>query len=44
MHVVECAQVGHLEQQLGEAGGVTGVALADQGTQSSDQRLLKQLH
>ena len=44
MHVVECAQVGHLQQQLGEARDVTGVALADQDTQRSDQRLLKQLH
>lgn len=44
VHIVECAQVGHLEQQLGEARGVAGVALADQGTQRFDQRLLKQLH
>lgn len=44
VHVVERAQVGQLEQQLGEDGRLIGVALGDEASQSADQRLLQGLH
>lgn len=44
VHVVEGTQVGQLEQQLGEDGGLVGVVLGDKAAQSTDQRLLKRLH
>lgn len=44
VHVVERAQVGQLEQQLGEDGRLVGVVLGDQAAQGPDQRLLQGLH
>ena len=44
VHVVEGAQVGQLEQQLGEDGGLVGVVLGDETAQRADQGLLKRLH
>lgn len=44
VHVVEGAQVGQLEQQLREDGGLIRVVLGDKATQSTDQCFLKGLH
>lgn len=44
VHVVERAQVGQLEQQLGEDGRLVGVVLGDEASQGADQRLLQGLH
>jgi len=44
VHVVERAQVGQLEQQLGEGGRLVGVVLGDEAPQGADQRLLQRLH
>lgn len=44
VHVVERAQVGQLEQQLGKDGRLVGVVPGDEAAQSSDQRLLQRLH
>lgn len=44
VHVVERAQVGQLEQQLGEDGRLVGVALGDEASQGADQCLLQGLH
>lgn len=44
VHVVERAQVGQLEQQLGEDGRLVGVVLGDEAPQGADQRLLQRLH
>uniref|UniRef100_A0A3Q0RL30 Thyroid hormone receptor beta n=1 Tax=Amphilophus citrinellus TaxID=61819 RepID=A0A3Q0RL30_AMPCI len=41
VHVVERAQVGQLEQQLGEDCRLVGVVLGDEASQGADQRLLK---
>lgn len=42
--VVEGAQLGQLQQQLGEGGSLVGVVLHDQTPQRSDQRVLQRLH
>lgn len=44
MHVIERAQFGQLQKQLGEDGGFVRVVLHDQVPQSSDQSLLQGLH
>ena len=44
VHVVERAQVGQFEQQLGEDGRLVGVVLGDEAPQRADQRLLQRLH
>lgn len=44
VHVVEWAQVGQLEQQLGEDGRLVGVVPGDEAAQCADQSLLKGLH
>lgn len=44
VHVVERAQVGQLEQQLGEDGRLVGVVLGDEASQGADQHLLQGLH
>ncbi len=44
VHVVERAQVGQFEQQLGEDCRLVGVVLGDQASQGADQRLLQCLH
>lgn len=44
MHVVQRAQVWKLEQQLGESGGVSGSALADEGAKSPDETFLEDLY
>uniref|UniRef100_A0A3B3XT26 Thyroid hormone receptor beta n=1 Tax=Poecilia mexicana TaxID=48701 RepID=A0A3B3XT26_9TELE len=44
VHVVEGAQVGQLQQQLGEDGRLIGVVPGDEAPQRADQRLLQRLH
>lgn len=44
VHVVERAQVGQFEQQLGEDGRLVGMVLGDEAAQGADQRLLQGLH
>lgn len=44
VHVVERAQVGQFEQQLGEDGRLVGVVLGDEASQGADQRLLQGFH
>uniref|UniRef100_A0A3B4ES40 Thyroid hormone receptor beta n=1 Tax=Pundamilia nyererei TaxID=303518 RepID=A0A3B4ES40_9CICH len=44
VHVVEGTQVGQLEQQFGEDGGLVGVVLGDEAPQGADKRLLQGLH
>ena len=44
VHVVERAQVGQFEQQLGEDGRLVGVVLGDEAPQGPDQGLLQGLH
>lgn len=44
VHIVECAQVGQLQQQFGETRGVPWSAAADQGAESPDEALLEHLH
>lgn len=44
VHVIERAQLGQLQQQLGEDGGLVRVVCHDQVPQSSDQSLLQGLH
>ena len=44
VHVVERAQVGQLEQQLGEDGGLVGVVPGDEAPQGPDQCLLQGLY
>lgn len=44
VHVVEGAQVGQLQQQLGEDGRLVGVVPGDEAAQGADQRLLEGLH
>lgn len=44
VHVVERAEVGQLQQQLGEDGRLVGVVLGDEAPQGADQRFLQSLH
>lgn len=44
VHVVEGAEVGQFEEQLGEPRGFAGVVLHDQSPQHTDQRLLQLVH
>lgn len=44
VHVVEGAQVGQLQQQLGEDGRLARVVLGDEAPQGADQGLLEALH
>lgn len=44
MHVIQSAQVGKFEEQLGESGGVARGTLADEGSESPDKTFLKHLH
>lgn len=44
VHVVEGAQVGQLQQQLGEDGRLIGVVPGDEAAQGTDQRLLQRLY
>lgn len=44
VHVVERAQVGQFEQQLGEDGRLVGVVFGDEASQGTDKCLLKGLN
>ena len=44
MQVVEGAQVGQAQQQLGEEAAVPWVTAGDEGAQGPDQTLLELLH
>lgn len=44
VHVIEGAEVGQSEEQLGEYGRLVRVVLSDEAPQVPDQSLLKSLH